>query len=290
MSSNNALCINEEFQALLSDYTHGAAVLTRHLLQLIIKLSGSVNIVQNDLEQALGLLRKAHPEMVSLRQAIALILKRVEEGTDAGTASQELEHKWNAHLERVTEIAAAYLAQHKRVLTISYSGLVRDAILKATAQGSIIEAYLGEGRPKYEGLTFARELANKGVPCTVFADAAFSSFYNEIDCVLVGADAVGPSSLLNKIGTTAILREARARDIPSAVAYDFLKVVEDGGFPDLIAAYPAEELLAGGLAPQGADGDAGPIRLPNCLRAVNRYFEEVPLHLIDVELTDSQQE
>ncbi len=288
MTGNNVLCESGEFRDLLSNYTHGATVLTRHLLRLGVSLSGNGDLVQKDLELARRLLREAHPEMVSLSQAIALILKRVEEGTDVGTASRDLELSWNANLERVTEMAAGYLARHHRALTISYSGLVRDAILKAKARGNAPEVYVGEGRPRCEGLVLARELADEGVPCTVFADSAFASFLNDVDCVLIGADAVGPSLLLNKIGTAAILREARARYVPTAVVYDFLKVVDEAGFPDVITDYPAEDLLAGPLAQQRSDGEAGSIRLPSYMRVVNRYFEVVPRQLVDVDLADSQ--
>lgn len=287
MNSKKILCKSDEFHDLLTDYVHGASILVRRLLDLTAHVSGSGDTVLIDLELARKLLQRAHPEMISLSQAIALILKRVEDGTDAGTASRELELSWNANLERVIDMAAGYLAQHKRVLTISYSGLVRDAILKYKARGGMPEVYLGEGRPMYEGLLMAYELADKGVSCTVFADAAFTSFLNEVECVLIGADAVGPSSLLNKIGTTAILREARAHEVPTAVVYDFLKVVEDAGFPDNVAEYPAEELLADPMAQQRADGKTDSVHLPSCMRLVNRYFEVMPRQLVDVELADS---
>jgi translation initiation factor 2B subunit (eIF-2B alpha/beta/delta family) len=225
--------------------------------------------------------------MVSLNKAVTLILKRAEEGTDAGEASRELELSWNANLTRVIEIAAGYLARHHRVLTISYSGLVRDAILKTKAQSCTPEVYLGEGRPKYEGLALARELADEGVPCTVFADSAFAGFICDVDCVLIGADAISSSFLLNKIGTTAILREAKARDVPTAVAYDFLKEVEDAEFPDAVADYPAEELLADAGVKQTVVSNESSNRFPNCLRVVNRYFEFAPRSLLDVEMADS---
>jgi len=288
MNNKYTLCKSDEFHELLTDYIHGASVLVRRLLYLAANVSGSGGSVLNDLEQARKLLRRAHPEMVSLSQAITLILKRVEEGTDAGTASRELELSWNANLERVIDMAVGYLAQHQRVLTISYSGLVRDAILKSNARGDTPEVYLGEGRPKYEGLVLARELAEKSVPCTVFADSAFASFMKEVDCVLIGADAVSPTSLLNKIGTTAILRETKARDLPTASIYDFLKMVDDAGFPDKVAEYPAEELLADPVAQQTVSGKAGSIHLPSCMRVVNQYFEVVPRQLVDVELADQQ--
>jgi len=287
MDNKKSLSKSDEFRDLLADYIHGASELVRRLFTQIAHASGSSDTVLKDLGQARELLRRAHPEMVSLSMAVTLILKRVEKGADVETASRELELSWNANMKRVTEMAAKYLAGHHRVLTISYSGLVRDAILKAKAQSCTPEVYLGEGRPKYEGLALARELADEGVPCTVFADSAFAGFINDVDCVLIGADAICASFLLNKIGTTAILREARARDVPTAVAYDCLKVTEDAEFSDLIMDYPADELLMGPSAQRAFGSNAGSSQCSSCLQVVNRYFETIPRSLLDVELADS---
>ena len=289
MDDQRILSQTDEFHDLLTDYIHGATVLVRRLLSLIACIKGSGDTVINDLSQARLLLRRAHPEIVSLNSAIEFVLKSVQAGTDARTASRKLEQSWNENLKNVAEMASGFLAQHHRVLTISYSGLVRDAILKSKARNVTPEVYLGEGRPKYEGLALARELANQNVPCTVFADSAFAGYMSKVDCVLIGADAVSKDYMLNKIGTAAILREARAREVPTAVVYDFLKETDDTSLQEAVTDYPAEELLTDSLAQQAIGGDTGSHHLPNRLQVVNRYFEVIPRPLVDMELADSRQ-
>ncbi len=274
----------QEFNELLADYTHGATVLTGKLLQMIADLIEPGPRALDDLKRVYELLQQAHPEMVSLSKAVWLILRGIRAGKSPRTASHELQERWNENIVSVVEMSANYLMKHHNphILTISYSGLVRDAILELKRRKAIPQVYVGEGRPRYEGLTLARELAGNDISCTVFADAAFSGFLGEIDCVLIGADAVGPASILNKIGTTAILREAKIREIPTAAAYDFLKVVDENGFPDEITEYSPEELMADSVAQQIAEEAKG----FEHIRLVNRYFEVVPRGLVDTELAD----
>ncbi len=66
-----------------------------------------------------------------------------------------------------------------------------------------IKVVCTESRPRYEGRKLAKELYNE-LDITLVADSAIFSFIEEADMILVGADAITGSGMVNKIGTSAI--------------------------------------------------------------------------------------
>jgi len=265
------LLTNSGFTSILTDYTHGASVLTRRLLSLLSELPGAGEALLMELTAAAGLLREAHPELVSLASVMREVIASAKAGMPAAPAAHQLAERWEANQREVVSLAADYIATHPGIITVSYSGLVRDAVVAARARGCPVRVFVGEGRPRCEGLLLAAELVLCGASCTVYVDAAFADFLAQADAVLVGADAVGPEMMLNKVGTRILLQEARRCGLPTAVAYDFLKLVSAEEFPQTLSTHPADEV-------------AGGRRIPQAVRVVNRYFELVPLNLVDTHL------
>lgn len=103
------------------------------------------------------------------------------------------------------------------VATYSRSGTV-VAGLKQAAADRTVRVRVGEGRPGMEGLSVARDLDAAGAEVTVTTDAALVSDLDDVDLVLVGADAICAEGLVNKVGTSALLRSADADDVGVVVA------------------------------------------------------------------------
>jgi translation initiation factor 2B subunit (eIF-2B alpha/beta/delta family) len=60
-----------------------------------------------------------------------------------------------------------------------------------------------------EGVQLAKQLGKKGIKVKLIADAAVYSFLSDADLILVGADAVSYSGLVNKIGTQGLAIAAK---------------------------------------------------------------------------------
>ncbi|MFW5964290.1 MAG: NUDIX domain-containing protein [Natronomonas sp.] len=86
-----------------------------------------------------------------------------------------------------------------RVLTLSRSGTVLDALLAAPPEAVLV----AESRPAREGVGVAERLADAGLGVTLCVDAAIGDVVTrDIDTVLVGADSVlADGTVVNKIGT-----------------------------------------------------------------------------------------
>jgi len=255
------------FKALLSDRTHGASVLTRQLLNHFKSLELEPRQARAGIQACREQVRRAHPAMVALDAALAHILEEAQNTATVGAAAAAVERRWREALNRVVAQAARLVREQRRVMTISHSGIVRDALLAAKEAG--IAVWVGEGRPQCEGLELARELADAGIQCTVYADMAFGEFLPEVGLALVGADAVSDDAFVNKTGTRVLLAMARAAGVRTAVAYDPLKLVGTRPLP-LEQAHAPEEIME-----PGADR----------ITVVNRWFEAVPLALADEVIT-----
>ncbi len=56
-----------------------------------------------------------------------------------------------------------------------------------------------ESRPLFEGVALARELVNAGARVTVITDAQVAVWASRADVALVGADAITPEGVHNKV-------------------------------------------------------------------------------------------
>jgi len=151
------------------------------------------------------------------------------------------------------------------VLTYSHSAAVRMALLQALAAGRRFEVVCSESRPMGEGVSLARRLAFAGVRVHLTTDAALPGWMERADLLLVGADAVVETDVVNKTGTEPLAQAARRARVPAYVLADSSKWLPAG--------------LAGFWRMRGeAAGEITPLRHPN-VQVHNRYFDRSPLPL-----------
>jgi len=262
----------DRWRMVLEDRVHGASVLMTKLLT-IAQHAADAPHPEATLAELTDEVAKAHPGIPALLHVVHLLQDALGKAGDLSSAAKELMGQIEKDQARVVLRAARLIAERPRVMGISYSGLVKHALLAAHQDGARVHFFVGEGGPLGEGLLLARELAAEGVACTVFTDLAFAGFLPETQLVMVGADAVFSNSFINKVGTGVLLREARAARIPTALVYDLTKQVGDELRPSELPSRPASEIT-------GVDeSEAAP-----SLIVVNRYFEEVSRPLIDYDL------
>jgi ribose 1,5-bisphosphate isomerase len=265
---------------LRADVVSGAAVVARAASAAMrrgaVQLPADSPAALRKQLEALGLsVLDAQPSMASLVGLVARVVAAVrddaavEEGRRAAAqAAEAFREELDRDATRVAGSLSAALEEGARVLTISSSSTVREGLVGAREKG--IHVIVLEGRPMNEGHALARTLSEAGVPVTLAVDAAAESLVQTADLVLLGADAVGDAGVVNKIGSVAAGRAAKAHGVPVWVAADRSKWLP-GGFPLLVADdRPAEEIWRGA---RGA-------------RAWNRYFEVLPYDLVDRVLTE----
>lgn len=176
-----------------------------------------------------------------------------------------------ASAERVARRAAEILAPARTVVTISRSSTVL-AVLARLAAAHPVRVIVGEGRPALEGRWLAASAATVGCRVTLVADAALPGQARGADAVLVGADAILRSAVINKVGTYPLLLAAREAAVPSYVLADRSKPVP------------------GPLAPLLSLPARDPGRLwrdpPRNVSLGRTDFESIPLSLCTAVLTE----
>lgn len=162
--------------------------------------------------------------------------------------------------------AAPLVRSRSLVLTYSNSTAVRLALWRAMAAGRRFEVVCSESRPMREGVTFARRLAALGIPVHLVVDAALAEWIERANLVLLGADAVMPDVVANKVGTEPLLHAARRAGVPAYMLADSSKWL-----PDALAEFwrIREE------APEEVARPGVPT-----LRVHNLYFGTSPLPLV----------
>ncbi len=131
---------------------------------------------------------------------------------------------------RLSEVVAPLLPPGDLlVFTLSKSGTVSTVLADLFEAGRRLAVLVAESRPGAEGARMARELAERGVRARAVDDFLLLSLvpgeaaprrpphYVGSPVVLVGADAVHPDALVNKIGTRALLETARHAGVPAFV-------------------------------------------------------------------------
>lgn len=167
--------------------------------------------------------------------------------------------------ERIARKAEGLIDEDGAVLTYSYSRTVLDALLAAHRAGRKFQVFCTESRPVGEGASLARRLAEEGISVRFTIDAALFDLVRRSDVVLVGADAITATGVVNKVGTALVAQLARTFGRRVFVLAGLQKFVPTGYTLPPEAPKPPAEILA--EPPPGVEVD-------------NYYFESTPLDWI----------
>jgi ribose 1,5-bisphosphate isomerase len=167
---------------------------------------------------------------------------------------------------RISRIGAQLIKRGEVILTLSSSSSVFHLLERALHKE--IRIIVCESHPGGEGVTFAEMISSLAVT-TLIPDFTFPHFMDEVTLVLVGADAVSPTHIINKCGTSLIARESRRRKIPTVCVCDTYKIIPFN--------LPIEEFLRieGGLTRREVLFDRTP------LKAVTHFLTEGGIHDYD---------
>jgi ribose 1,5-bisphosphate isomerase len=178
-----------------------------------------VNGFGKDFERASNSIEKARPTAVVLHNCLEILSQK---------KSVETINKLLGQLNRATsEIGkrgSPLIRNNSIIMTHCHSGDALAVIKRAHAEGKKITVYATETRPKNQGVTTALELARLKIPVTLITDAAAGFFMNEVDVVIVGADAIRREGIVNKIGTYILAVLAKENKKPFYVVGSTLKL------------------------------------------------------------------
>jgi translation initiation factor 2B subunit (eIF-2B alpha/beta/delta family) len=239
--------LDERAKELSSDRAHGGSWLARRAVEaLIVVIEQPADSTQEFLDRLLGTARRlaaARPSMGAITHAVGRLAASAQ--TASHLPPDELRRlvaeEANA-LIAGRDRAAASIAVHlspqledATVLTHSASATVREAVVHCNPARVLCTV----SAPVEEGLAFAADLRNEGVPAETVEEQDLAAGLAVASMVLVGADTVyEDGSLTNKIGTRPLAEKAAAAGVRVVVACEVLKLApiappSDEDEPDL---------------------------------------------------------
>ncbi|WP_227132584.1 NUDIX domain-containing protein [Halorubellus salinus] len=260
-------------RSVTADDEHGAAALSVRALEVLRDRAGvlraegaSADAATDEVRDLARRLRRARPSMAVLENRV----NRAMATADADAAS--LETAAMDGINRAVRVdveaaeRAAALVGDRTVLTLSRSGTV----VRALQDAAPTEVFVAESRPGNEGVGVAERLL-ADAPTTLHTDAAIGHVLAtaDVDCVLVGADAVlADGRVVNKTGTRLAAVAAAHEEVPFFVTCATDKVRTD----DTVN-------LESGRRSAVYDGSAP-------LDVTNPTFDVTPAHLVDAVVTE----
>lgn len=128
-------------------------------------------------------------------------------------------------LEKITQMAIRSFKDDQVVLVHGYSEVVCNVLLSAAAKFNF-NVLVTECRPFCEGYLTYEKLVDANISCRIIVDNAVACIMDNVDMVMVGAEAVVENGgVINRVGTYGIALIAKAFMKPMYVCTDSLKFV-----------------------------------------------------------------
>lgn len=228
-------------EELRNDRTHGGSWLARRAVEgLIAVIEQPAASTDEFLERLLDTARRlaaARPAMGAITHALGRLVASAQ--TASHLPPDELRRlvaeEANALIagrDRAAASIAVHLApqlEDATVLTHSASATVREAVVHCAPARVLCTI----SAPVEEGLTFAADLKEEGVPAEIVEEQDLAGGLAVASLVLVGADTVyEDGSLKNKIGTRPLAERAAGAGVRVVVACELLKLVPIGPPPE----------------------------------------------------------
>ena len=119
------------------------------------------------------------------------------------------------------------LKNEMTILVHGYSSTILNSLIEGQKLGYNIKILVTESRPESSGQQMAKILVENGLDAKVILDLSIGFYIKDIDCVLVGADAVCENGgILNRIGTYTIAICAKNFKKPFYVMVESLKFLK----------------------------------------------------------------
>jgi len=256
-------------EELRSDRSHGASWMARRAVETLLEVSeqpfDSSEALLEALVGAARELSESRPGVGAIAGASGRVLAAASahRHIDVAELRRLIEEEGNGILDGRIRAAASIAIQLQDrlkdgvVLTHSASATVREALVHTPPARAICTV----SQPVEEGRAFAEDLRGEGLNVELVEDADAPAALDDATLFLVGADTVfRDGTLNNKIGTTAIAEAAAARNVPTVVACEIIKLapIEAASAPEPSEAERAlfeltpPELLAEIVTEEGA--------------------------------------
>ena len=244
-----------------------------------------VESFRRDMMEAAQQLITTRPTAVSLPNAVHIVIAGLEGSGTLVEIRNDVIKRADAFIsssrnavKQIAHIGARHISDGDTILTHCNSEAALACIIEAHRSGKKISVFATEVRPRNQGLITIRTLNAAGIKTNFIVDSAVRSFIDEVDLVLVGADAVTVNgAVVNKIGTSQVAHSAAEARVNMLVAAETYKFAPRTIIGELITIEerPPQEVLS----------DKIRSTLPNVV-VRNPAFDVTPAEYVDMIVTE----
>ncbi len=195
-----------------------------------IKIQGARNVARAALFAYTLIPTKASVQKLKSLRPTEPMLEKVLDLADKTPYKDILEHFDSA--QNKINISVFKLINNKdTIFTHCHSTNVSNALIYAKKKGKRFQVFNTETRPLFQGRKTAEELRKAGIKVTMFVDSAIALAIEKenskdkifVNKVFIGADALLPNGIINKIGSGLIAELAHSHKIPLYIIADSWK-------------------------------------------------------------------
>jgi len=273
----------------------GAGKIARSGLGAMLDGMGELYSHSDSAESFLGNIRAARkilietrPTAVALPNALAFLDNALDREARAGATKESLRlaaeraiaefiKRMDESYRRIVDLALPLIPKDSAAITHCHSS-VAVAVMRRAAEGGLVRAvYVTETRPVFQGRITAKELQGSGASVKLITDSAAGYYMNDVDIMVVGADAIAMNGdVVNKIGTfpIAVLAKHMGRKVLVAAETYKIATKANAGAEVPIEFRDVEEVY---------QADSGP---ETQLEILNPVFDVTPGQFIDFIVTE----
>ena len=191
-------------------------------LTLIAAESTEKDIKKNLTRTAL-LLSQTRPTEPALRNILRFILAKTTNKKTFQVACQWARRYFADAEKKIITNGLKKIKSNTIIYTHCHSSTVTHLLIAAKKKGKKIRVCNTETRPLLQGRKTALELARAGIHVDYYGDDAMKTAMLRSDLVLLGADAITPQAVYNKIGSSLVGEYARIHHHPVYLCTSALK-------------------------------------------------------------------
>jgi ribose 1,5-bisphosphate isomerase len=225
----------EKIRKLKVQGARNVAIAAVKAIQTQAKLTKSQNKIQflNELKEAQTIFVASRETEPLMRNAIRFLISKAQTANtekvdelsqNVVSSARHFLKDLETSREQTAEIGAKRIHNGDVVFTHCHSSTVTRLLAKAKTDGKNFKVICTETRPAYQGRITAKELVDLGIETTFIVDSAARTFMENVDIVIVGADAItSEGNVVNKIGSSGIAVLAHEARVPFYVVSELLK-------------------------------------------------------------------
>jgi ribose 1,5-bisphosphate isomerase len=194
-----------------------------------IKIQGARNVAKAAIKAYFLVPNKSSAKKLLSLRPTEPMMHHVLDLAEKGLPKKLILEHFKLAQEKINEHAYKLIKNNSVIFTHCHSTNVTNSLIFSRKKGKKFEIYNTETRPLYQGRKTAKELSKNHIPVTLFVDSAVGVALakemktKKVNMVLLGADAITPKGVINKIGSETIAILAKQNKIPVYIVADSWK-------------------------------------------------------------------